>query len=38
MSFNAEMIACGLPKTLANMKARKWSDPDIADDVEALDK
>ena len=38
MSFNSEMIGCGLPKTLSNMKARKWSDPDIADDVEALDK
>ncbi|CAM9151453.1 unnamed protein product [Ascophyllum nodosum] len=38
MSFNAEMISCGLPKTLGNMKNRKWADPDIAEDVEALNE
>eukprot|EP00903_Cladosiphon_okamuranus_P020575 g18886.t1 len=37
MSFNAEMIACGLPKTLRNMKSRQWADPDIEEDVDALD-
>lgn len=37
MSFNAEMIACGLPKTLRNMKSRQWADPDIKEDVDALD-
>lgn len=37
MSFNAEMIACGLPKTLRNMKTRQWADPDIKEDVDALD-
>ncbi|CAM9300978.1 unnamed protein product [Phaeothamnion confervicola] len=34
--FNTEMIACGLPKTLKNMKTRHWTDPDIAADVDAL--
>ncbi|CAM9887279.1 unnamed protein product [Ectocarpus sp. 4 AP-2014] len=37
MSFNAEMIACGLPKTLRNMKTRQWADPDIKEDVDTLD-
>ncbi|CAM9186984.1 unnamed protein product [Sphacelaria rigidula] len=35
-SFNAEMIACGLPKTLEHMKNRKFADPDIAEDVDVL--
>lgn len=38
MSFNAEMIACGLPKSLDNMKNRKWADPDVAEDVQALNE
>ncbi|CAM9504958.1 unnamed protein product [Choristocarpus tenellus] len=36
--FNAEMISCGLPKTLDNMKNRKWADPDVAEDADVLQK
>mmetsp|Transcript_4032 Transcript_4032/g.5561 ORF Transcript_4032/g.5561 Transcript_4032/m.5561 type:complete len:452 (+) Transcript_4032:69-1424(+) len=35
-SFNEEMIACGLFKTLEKMKVRKWSDPDLMADSEEL--
>ncbi|CAM9327116.1 unnamed protein product [Discosporangium mesarthrocarpum] len=36
--FNAEMISCGLPKTLDQVKTRTWADPDIAEDAEYLSK
>lgn len=34
----ARMIKCGLPKTLRALRERPWTDPDITDDVEALNK
>ena len=34
----AQMIKCGLVKTLKTLKDKHWADVDIADDVEALHK
>ena len=34
----AAMIKCGLVKTLKLLKDKKWADPDVADDVDALHK
>eukprot|EP00611_Tribonema_gayanum_P008690 TRINITY_DN18276_c0_g1_i1.p2 TRINITY_DN18276_c0_g1~~TRINITY_DN18276_c0_g1_i1.p2 ORF type:complete len:459 (-),score=202.00 TRINITY_DN18276_c0_g1_i1:315-1691(-) len=35
-AFNEEMIACGLPRTLDNLRARKWGDPDVITDLDEL--
>mmetsp|Transcript_15832 Transcript_15832/g.49589 ORF Transcript_15832/g.49589 Transcript_15832/m.49589 type:complete len:457 (+) Transcript_15832:45-1415(+) len=34
----ARMIKCGLPKTLRTLRERPWTDPDLVDDIEALNK
>jgi len=34
--LNAEMISCGLPKTLENLLERKWGDNELKGDLEHL--
>lgn len=34
----ARMIKCGLPKTLRTLRERPWTDPDVVDDIEILNK
>lgn len=35
-TLNAEMISCGLPKTLENLLDRKWSDQELKADLDYL--
>lgn len=36
--FAGEMIGCGLIKSIDLMKERQWTDPDIVEDIQVLDK